>query len=717
MNPAAAWNPASGRRDARPGVLAELPGAEPAGLPRRVRRRQRRRPAGARGAPGPVRPAPGGDRRRLPRAARGHRSGAAAARVRPRWQLADPHRRGVRVPRPRLPAPRRRVRRRGLRARPRRPAGRDRGEGAPLPALDPRARRRTGFDPARMQVSAPRPARTSWRWRWPGAASRPPVRRRRARSAGSTTSSRSAARTSTTPCASTRRRRGATARCGCCPPRAAAGRPGPRRQRDPTGTRCSTTRCSPRCGGAAPTSPTSSTRRATTSTCRTTWRTPARRWARRSWHRSASTRHAVADAVAHGRRGAGRRRPAGRFRERFVVADPDLIYLDGNSLGRLPGRDAGRGAAVVREQWGARPDPRSWHDVDRLARDGSATGSPRTCSARGRARWWSPTRPSVNLYKLAAAALDAAPGRRRGRRRRRRTSPPTGTSLQGLAAAARARAAGDATPTSTPGSRRAGCAARARRATSRWSSLSHVATARARCSTWPRSPPLAARGRRAGAVGPVARRGRRSRVDLAGSGRRPGRRLHVQVPQRRARARPAFLYVRADLQAGCGSRSGAGSGSATSSRWAPDYDPVDGDRALLRRDAAGAGAGRARAGARPRRGGRASTGCGRSRCGSWRARRRARRRVAGAARVPARVAARPAAARRARHAGAPGRVADLPRAAPTPASSATTASPTGCGWGRRRSTPASPTCGTRSSASGTWSPPAATSGSRTTRHG
>jgi kynureninase len=24
------------------------------------------------------------------------------------------------------------------------------------------------------------------------------------------------------------------------------------------------------------------------------------------------------------------------FRQRFVIADPDLIYLDGNSLGRLP---------------------------------------------------------------------------------------------------------------------------------------------------------------------------------------------------------------------------------------------------------------------------------------------------------------------------------------------------------------------------------------------
>ena len=28
--------------------------------------------------------------------------------------------------------------------------------------------------------------------------------------------------------------------------------------------------------------------------------------------------------------------PLAHFRERFVIADPDLIYMDGNSLGRLP---------------------------------------------------------------------------------------------------------------------------------------------------------------------------------------------------------------------------------------------------------------------------------------------------------------------------------------------------------------------------------------------
>ncbi len=44
--------------------------------------------------------------------------------------------------------------------------------------------------------------------------------------------------------------------------------------------------------------------------------------------------------------------PLAPFRELFEIADPDQIYLDGNSLGRLPRATKGRIADVVTDEWG-----------------------------------------------------------------------------------------------------------------------------------------------------------------------------------------------------------------------------------------------------------------------------------------------------------------------------------------------------------------------------
>ena len=40
------------------------------------------------------------------------------------------------------------------------------------------------------------------------------------------------------------------------------------------------------------------------------------------------------------------------FRQRFVVSDPELIYMDGNSLGRLAKDAALRIRQVAEEEWG-----------------------------------------------------------------------------------------------------------------------------------------------------------------------------------------------------------------------------------------------------------------------------------------------------------------------------------------------------------------------------
>jgi kynureninase len=101
--------------------------------------------------------------------------------------------------------------------------------------------------------------------------------------------------------------------------------------------------------------------------------------------------------------------PLASLRDAFVVDDPELIYLDGNSLGRLPKATADRIAQVVRDEWGAGLI-RSWqHWVDLPSRAGDLIGSTLLGAAGGQVVVSDST--TVNLYKLAAAALDARPDR------------------------------------------------------------------------------------------------------------------------------------------------------------------------------------------------------------------------------------------------------------------------------------------------------------------
>lgn len=102
--------------------------------------------------------------------------------------------------------------------------------------------------------------------------------------------------------------------------------------------------------------------------------------------------------------------PLAAYRQRFVDDDPELIYLDGNSLGRLPAATADRLHHVAREEWG-RGLVRSWSDwIDLPARVGDRIGTHLLGAAPGQTVVSDST--TVNLFKLAAAALDARPGRR-----------------------------------------------------------------------------------------------------------------------------------------------------------------------------------------------------------------------------------------------------------------------------------------------------------------
>jgi len=101
--------------------------------------------------------------------------------------------------------------------------------------------------------------------------------------------------------------------------------------------------------------------------------------------------------------------PLAGFRDRFVREDPSLIYLDGNSLGPLPLATRARLAEVVSQEWGAGL-VRSWHRwIELPGQVGDLLGEHLIGAAPGQVAVCDST--TVNLYKLACAALDARPGR------------------------------------------------------------------------------------------------------------------------------------------------------------------------------------------------------------------------------------------------------------------------------------------------------------------
>ena len=99
--------------------------------------------------------------------------------------------------------------------------------------------------------------------------------------------------------------------------------------------------------------------------------------------------------------------PLGSYREQFVANDPDMIYLDGNSLGRLPRSVIERMEKAVEEEWGAdliRGWNRGWWESP--ARIGNKIAS---LLGAAEAQVVVGDQTSINLFKLATAALTAQP--------------------------------------------------------------------------------------------------------------------------------------------------------------------------------------------------------------------------------------------------------------------------------------------------------------------
>ena len=99
------------------------------------------------------------------------------------------------------------------------------------------------------------------------------------------------------------------------------------------------------------------------------------------------------------------------FREQFVITDPDLLYMDGNSLGRLPKAAVERARQLVEDEWGRdliRGWNKGWWEApvrigEKIARlIGAAEGQVIVSDTT-----------SVNLYKLTMAALALRPERKR----------------------------------------------------------------------------------------------------------------------------------------------------------------------------------------------------------------------------------------------------------------------------------------------------------------
>ncbi len=102
--------------------------------------------------------------------------------------------------------------------------------------------------------------------------------------------------------------------------------------------------------------------------------------------------------------------PLRAFRDRFVFADDGVIYLDGNSLGRLPRETPTRVAELIEQNWGERLI-RAWTEgwLELPLEIGDRIGEALLGAAKGQVAIADST--TVCFYKLASAALQARPDR------------------------------------------------------------------------------------------------------------------------------------------------------------------------------------------------------------------------------------------------------------------------------------------------------------------
>ena len=102
--------------------------------------------------------------------------------------------------------------------------------------------------------------------------------------------------------------------------------------------------------------------------------------------------------------------PLAHFKSQFVISDPEMCYLDGNSLGRLPKATVTAITDFMTHEWGPEVVTGWSHWVDEAQPTGDLLGEAALGAAPGQVLVCDTT--SVNFYQLCLAAIHARPGRK-----------------------------------------------------------------------------------------------------------------------------------------------------------------------------------------------------------------------------------------------------------------------------------------------------------------
>lgn len=102
--------------------------------------------------------------------------------------------------------------------------------------------------------------------------------------------------------------------------------------------------------------------------------------------------------------------PLAHYKSQFFISDPDLCYLDGNSLGRMPKRTIEKVNHFLTEEWGTELVDGWSHWIDEAQTAGNLLGRATLGAAEGQTLVQDTT--SVNFYQLCVAAIKARPGRK-----------------------------------------------------------------------------------------------------------------------------------------------------------------------------------------------------------------------------------------------------------------------------------------------------------------